>query len=124
MASVLVAPEWWWLESGSSTDLVIADNQITDCRATAIEVVARGGTGALAPSGAHKDIVIRNNTILNAPLPNIHVTSTDKLVIVGNQFKPLDLSLSRFRWGENKPTAIVTEACSQVEVQSGGNTAP
>jgi len=122
MASVLVAPEWWWLESGSSSDLVIADNQITDCRATAIEVVAHGGTGALAPSGAHKNIVIRNNTILNSPLPNIYVTSTDKLVISGNQFKPLDPSLSRFRWGENKPTAIVTEACAQAEVQAGETT--
>jgi len=118
MASVLVAPEWWWLESGSSSDLLIADNQIIDCRATAIEVVARGGNGAIAPSGAHKNIVIQNNTILNSPLPNIHVTSTDKLVISGNQFKPLDLSLSRWNWGQNKPTAIVTEACSQPEVQA------
>jgi hypothetical protein len=118
MASVLVAPEWWWLESGSSSDLVIADNQIIDCRATAIEVVARGGTGALAPSGAHKNIVIRNNTILNSPLPTIYVTSTDKLVISGNQFKPLDASLSRFRWGEKQPTAIVTDACSRPEVQA------
>ncbi|MEI6644662.1 MAG: right-handed parallel beta-helix repeat-containing protein [bacterium] len=121
MASVLVAPEWWWLESGSSSDLVIADNQITDCRATAIEVVARGGTGALAPSGAHKNIAIRNNTILNSPLPTIYVSSTDRLVISGNQFKPLDPSLSRFRWGEKKPVAIVTEACSQTEVQPEGN---
>jgi hypothetical protein len=124
MASVLVAPEWWWLESGSSSDLVIADNQITDCRATAIEVVARGGTGALAPSGAHKNIAIRNNTILNSPLPSIYVTSTDKLVISGNQFKPLDPSLSRFRWGEKKPTAIVTEACSQAEVQPERSNTP
>jgi len=124
MSSVLVAPEWWWLESGSSSDLVIADNQITDCRETAIEVVARGGTGALAPSGAHKNIVIRNNTILNSPLPNIYVTSTEKLVIEGNHFKPLDPMLSRFRWGQDKPTAIVTEACSQTEVQIEGNNTP
>ena len=121
MASVLVAPEWWWLESGSSSDLVIADNQITDCRGTAIEVVARGGTGALAPSGAHKNIVIRNNTILNSPLPNIYVTSTAKLVVTDNRFKPLGAALSRFRWGQNKPVAIVTEACSQAEVQPEGN---
>ena len=123
-ASVLVAPEWWWLESGSSSDLVIADNHITDCRGTAIEVVARGGTGALAPSGAHKNIAIRNNTILNAPLPTIYVTSTDKLVISGNRFKPLDLSLSRWNWGQNKPTAIVTEACTHAEVQPEGSNTP
>jgi hypothetical protein len=46
------------------------------------------------------------------------VTSTDKLVISGNRFKPLDPSQSRFRWGEKQPTAIVTEACSQPEVQA------
>ena len=124
MASVLVAPEWWWLESGSSSDLLIADNQITDCRGTAIEVVAYGGNGAVAPSGAHKNIVIRNNTILNSPLPNIYVTSTDKLVISGNRFKPLDASLSRFRWGEKQPTAIVTEACNQPEVQPEESNTP
>jgi hypothetical protein len=122
MASVLVAPEWWWLESGSSSDVIIADNLIDDCRETAIEVVARGGTGALAPSGAHKNIVIRNNTILNSPLPNIQVTSTDKLVIEGNHFKPLAPALSRFRWGQKKPVAIVTEACSQAVVQNEGTT--
>jgi hypothetical protein len=61
---------------------------------------------------------------MNAPLPNIHVTSTDKLVITGNQFKPLDLSLSRWNWGQNKPTAIMTDACSQAEVQLAGNNTP
>ena len=118
MASVLVAPEWWWLESGSSSDVVIADNRIADCRAPAVDVSALGGNGSVAPSGAHRNIVIRHNTILDSPLPNIHVTSTEKLAIIGNHFKPLDPSLSLWNWGQNKPTAIVTESCGQAGVQA------
>ncbi len=74
-------------------------------------------------SGEHKrrDYTSQEKVaILDEHLANISVTSTDGVVIAGNQFKPLDPSLSRFRWGEKKPTAIVTEACSQAEVQSGG----
>ncbi len=118
MAAVLVAPEWWWLESGSSSDLVIADNRIADCREPAIEVIARGGNGAVAPSGAHRNIVIRNNTVKDSPLPNIHVTSTAQLVIEGNRFQPLAPSLSRWNWGQSKPSAIVTEACDRPKVQA------
>lgn len=121
MSSVLVAPEWWWLESGSSCDLVIADNQITDCKGIAIDVIARGGNGAVAPSGAHRNITIRNNAILNSPLPNIHVTSTENLSIQNNRFTPLDSTFSRFRWGDKPPAAIVLESCAQTDIQSEKN---
>ena len=121
MSSVLVSPEWWWLESGSSCDLVIADNQITDCKGTAIEVIARGGNGAIAPSGAHKNIVIRDNTIAQSPLPNIHVTSTDNLSIQNNRLTPLDAATSRFRWKDKRPQAIVIESCTQIDVQDQKN---
>ncbi len=121
MSSVLVAPEWWWLESGSSCDVVIADNQITDCKGIAIDVIARGGNGAVAPSGAHRNITIRNNAILNSPLPNIHVTSTENLSIQNNRFTPLDSTFSRFRWGDKPPAAIVLESCAQTDIQSEKN---
>jgi hypothetical protein len=117
MAAVLVTPEWWWLESGSSSDVTIAGNLIAGCREPAIDVTARGGSGALAPSGAHRNIVIRDNTILDSPLPNIHVTSTDQLVIEGNRFRPLAPPLSRWRWGKRAPCAIVTESCDRPKVQ-------
>ncbi len=85
MAAVLVAPEWWWLESGSSSDVEISGNTIKDCGATAIEVIARAGNGATAPAGAHRNISIQNNSLTGCPMPGIEVTSTDGLVIAGNQ---------------------------------------
>jgi len=89
--AVLVSPEYWWLESGSSNNVEIRDNTITNCRARPILVHAQGGQGLLsgkpAPSGAHSNIAILNNTIAECPLPNIEVTSTDGLRIEGNTFR-------------------------------------
>ncbi len=89
--AILVAPEYWWLESGSSNNVEIRDNAIASCRVRPIFVHAQGGegliTGKPAPSGAHNNIAILNNTIADSPLPNIEVTSTDGLRIEGNAFR-------------------------------------
>jgi len=53
-----VSPEWWWLESGSSSDLVITCNSILDCPTSGIIVQAIGGNGRVAPADAHKNISI------------------------------------------------------------------
>ena len=90
MAAVLVAPEWWWMESGSASHVLISNNVITDCGQTAIRVVASGGTGATAPAGAHSDITIRGNTITNGIAPHIEVTSTNGLVLDNNLFPKED----------------------------------
>ena len=88
MMAILVAPEYWWLESGSSNNVEIRGNVISDCLDVGIEVVAHTGTGKLAPSGAHRNIVISGNKISNSPLPNIVVTSTSDLKIEGNALAP------------------------------------
>jgi len=89
--AILVAPEYWWLESGSSNNVEIRDNTITACRVRPVLVHAQGGEGLLtgkpAPGGAHNNIAILNNTIADSPLPNIEVTSTDGLRIEGNTFR-------------------------------------
>jgi hypothetical protein len=89
--AILVSPEYWWLESGSSNNVEIRDNTITACRARPIFVHAQGGqallSGKPAPSGAHNNIAILNNTISDCPLPNIEVTSTEGLRIEGNTFR-------------------------------------
>ena len=108
MAGVLVAPEWWWLESGSSSQVVIRDNVIADCRQTAIRVVALGGNGAIAPAGAHRDITIRNNRITNSPLPCIEVTSTTGLVLGGNQYPVAPVAAS------GAPASIKLANCTEV----------
>jgi hypothetical protein len=85
MASVLLAPEYWWMEAGSGDDVIVRDNVIRNTPHCAIEVLARGGNGKTAPAGAHNDIVIRDNRIEGAPRPAIRVTSTKGLTIAGNR---------------------------------------
>ena len=82
-SAIQVQPEVWWLESGSSNDLMIDHNVIAGCRSVAIEVTAVGGNRAVAPSGAHRNIAITDNTIVGCPLPNVWVTSTDALRVTG-----------------------------------------
>jgi len=96
MAGILVSPEYWWNESGTSSDLVIRANTIRGCHKTAIEVVAPGGDGKPLPCGAHHNIAITDNVITDSPSPNIRVTSTDGLVIRNNRVAP---------------NSIVTEQC-------------
>jgi hypothetical protein len=91
MAAILVSPEYWWLESGSSNNVEVRGNTITDCRATAIRIEATGGeglfTGKPAPAGAHNNIAVVGNSISGCPLPGIRVTSTDGLRIEGNTLR-------------------------------------
>lgn len=87
---ILVSPEYWWLESGSSNNVEIRDNVIIGCRARPIFVHAQGGAnllaGKAAPSGAHNNIAVTGNTITNSPVPNIEITSTENLKIENNTF--------------------------------------
>ena len=85
MAAVLVSPEYWWLEAGSSNDVVIRDNVIADCGRTAIEVSAQDAKGKVAPAGAHSRITICGNRISGCPLPCIAVASTDGLALRDNR---------------------------------------
>lgn len=78
-------------------------------------ILIKGSNGAVAPSGAHRNIAIRNNAILNSSLPNIRVTSTAQLVVEGNRFGPPRPPQNR---EQKKPSAIVTEACDGPQVQA------
>lgn len=84
--AVKIAPEYWWLESGSSSNVKILGNTIKNCFGKGIAVYAVAGKGGTAPAGAHNDIVIENNTITNTGAPHIWVTSTRGLVLRGNRY--------------------------------------
>lgn len=86
--AIKVAPEYYWLEAGSSNDVVIRDNVIRDCRSVSIAVYAHGGEGAVAPAGAHRNITVAGNSIVGGPLPSILVTSTRGLVLEANDIRP------------------------------------
>lgn len=119
MAAVLVSPEFWWLESASSSDVVIRDNKIVGCRRTAIEVVAPGGDGKPLPSGGHRNISITGNSITDSAWPNIYVTSTQNLTLKDNQLTPVDpkdfTAPRSWQWGDGKtkPAQTVVELCNE-----------
>lgn len=113
MAGVLIAPEFWWLESGSSSDLLISNNVITGCHQTAIQVAAPGGDGHPLASGAHRDIEIMNNSIAGSSWPDIQVTSCAGLVIQGNRLTPLFSGAS----ASGHPLPIEVKLCTQEDIQ-------
>jgi len=84
MSAILVTPEYWWLEAGSSIDVRIIGNTIRNCGDIPICVEAVAGSGDIAPAGAHQNITIRGNTVADCSMPGILVTSTDGLQIENN----------------------------------------
>jgi len=97
MAAILIRPEFWWLEGGISSDVVVSDNTIRGCLQTPIQVVAIGGNGRPLPFGAHRNISILNNQIEDCHWPLIRVTSTENLTIEGNNLpdRPKDQEMGR-----------------------------
>ncbi len=85
--AIKIAPEWWWLEAGSSNDLTLANNTITNCQWLGIAVYAINGNRQVAPAGAHRDIRITGNRISGGPAPAILVTSTVGLTLADNQLQ-------------------------------------
>ncbi|CAJ1969997.1 unnamed protein product [Cylindrotheca closterium] len=84
LAGIMLAPEYSWLEAGSGTNLLIANNTITRAHDVAISVHAEGGDGTVAPAGAHGRIIIEDNRIVDSSMPAIAVTSTSELFLFQN----------------------------------------
>ena len=120
--AIKVSPEYWWLESGSSINVVIKDNVISDCITIPIAVYANGGTGKIAPAGAHRSITISHNTISSCLLPYIAVTSTDGLVIEDNRCILAPDAETHWAGGmlgldRAKAEAIMTTECANVTIK-------
>ncbi len=84
MTSILVSPEYWWLEAGFAENLLIADNLITSGSGMGIAVLAAGGNNAVAPSGAFRNITLSNNQILGGASPGLLLTSIRGLTEINN----------------------------------------
>jgi hypothetical protein len=86
MGSIMVAPEYFWLEAGFADDLVIADNTLRDLRGPGIVVtVSAASTSEVAPRGAFRNLVIRDNTVSGGPAPGMLVTSVEGLTNRNNR---------------------------------------
>ena len=88
--AIKVAPEYWWLESGSSNDVQIIGNTIRHCDGMGIAVYALAGAGGLAPAGAHNNIVIEDNQLRDVAGREIWVTSTRGLTLRNNDFGDIE----------------------------------
>lgn len=86
MSAILVSPEYWWLEAGSSSELVITNNTINSCGGVPIRIEATGGNGQVAPAGAHRNLTVTGNTVSGCAMPGILVTSTTGLRVGDNTF--------------------------------------
>jgi hypothetical protein len=118
MYAVMVSPEYWWMESGSSDRVEISGNVITDCRAAGIAVFAENARGKLAPAGVHNHIIVSGNTLTNCPLPNICVTSTDDVRIEGNTCQsPTSGKRPPFGLDPAKVEAVMTVNCTNASVK-------
>lgn len=110
MAAVLISPEFWWMEGGMSSEVVVKENGIKGCRETPIQIHARGGNRAILPVGALRDISVLNNRFEGCAWPLIHVTSTSGLVIEGNVFPPHPSGSSITKPGDPE-LPVVLENC-------------
>jgi parallel beta-helix repeat protein len=113
MAAILVSPEYWWLEAGSSSDVRITGNTIRGCGGIPICVEATSGPGGIAPAGAHRNITITGNTVRDCFMPGILVTSTAGLKVENNV---LDLSPDGGRIPGRMRQAGLTELRPVVEI--------
>jgi len=90
MSAILVAPEYWWLEAGSSSNVKITGNTIVAVKGIPICVEAVAGNGDIAPAGAHRDFLIADNVVKNCAAPGILVCSTRGLRIDNNSLELTD----------------------------------
>lgn len=115
MSAILVAPEYWWLEAGSSSDLTIGNNTITACKGIPICIEATAGNGDIAPAGAHRNISITGNVVKNCSAPGILVCSTRDVRIDNNALELNDVHKSvpdlMRRVGMSELTPVVRIHC-------------
>jgi hypothetical protein len=113
MAAVLVSPEFWWMEAGCSSDLMIQDNTIKGCLQTPIQIHAKGGDGQPLPAGAMHNISILNNRFEDCAWPLIHVTSTSGLIFKDNEY-----SKAHPEW---QPLSSVGKTLESIELEQCEN---
>ncbi len=88
MTAIMVAPEYFWLGSGTGNNVTVTGNTIRNCLKEGIAVYSTVGKGGIAPAGAHNNIVITDNSITGTVGPHIRVTSTRGLILRNNSYDP------------------------------------
>ena len=115
MAAVLISPEFWWMEAGSSCDVIVKNNTIKGSLQSPIQILAPGGNGHPLPAGAHRNISIVGNRISDGPWPIIRVTSTTGLILKDNEYPKIDPGLQPVSPVGKSPEPIELEQCEDVK---------
>lgn len=89
MSAIALAPEFYWMEAGCSSNVIIKNNVIRNCmydsnmdwtsQAGAIVVVCQAPNGNLAGNGTFENIDIYNNTITECPDPCVVLNAIKKV---------------------------------------------
>lgn len=84
MQSILIAPEYHWLESGFSSNLKVENNEIIDPRREAIYIKGIG------PFTGHQNLQVLNNSIRSDVRPALRIESVRNGRVAGNQILDTD----------------------------------
>ena len=97
LAGIVIAPEFYWMEGGLSTDIIISDNVIRNClygvsnygthQPGALSVIALNANGEISEKGVFRNIAITGNKIENCPSPAVVLTSIEDLLYKDNTIK-------------------------------------
>lgn len=89
MSAIALAPEFYWMEAGCSSNVIIKNNTIRNCmydsnmdwtsQAGALVVVCQAPNGNLAGNGTFENIDIYKNTITECPNPCIVLNAIKKV---------------------------------------------
>lgn len=122
--AIKCSPEHQWLEAGSGNNLVIKNNTIENCKDAAIAVYAMGGNKKIAAIGAHNNINISDNKVVNSLNPAFAITSTKGLVFMNNKVespstKLFDVGRIPFGRKENPDRKVYLENVKEVKENFG-----
>ena len=99
--SIKISPEYHWLESGFSRNLVIKDNRIVNPRKEAIKIMGVG------PFPGHENIRVIDNHIQTGLSPALHIESVRNGRVGRNVILGTD--------GEPMPNALEVKFCTNME---------
>ncbi|MEI6751971.1 MAG: fibronectin type III domain-containing protein [Paludibacter sp.] len=103
-AGIVLAPEFYWMEAGCSSNVEISNNLISKCmfeasswgqsQAAPLTVISFNGSKAISAAGGFTNISIHDNIITGCPKPNVVLTSINGYSYYNNQLTP-DLTMVR-----------------------------
>lgn len=85
LQAILVSPEAFWLESGCSDNVEITENKISDNLSKECILIGATCMDRKTPkAGIHQNISLKNNELVNCPVPQIKCIAVKGLILENN----------------------------------------